>query len=58
MNWREIRSPKLATRENPKLETHNPKLKTVHRPVLAKRKPLPYSRNWSIEIEPSGAMDR
>jgi hypothetical protein len=29
MKWREIRSPKLATRENPKPETHNLKLKTV-----------------------------
>jgi hypothetical protein len=41
MNWREIRSPKLATRENPKLETHNPKLKTVHRPFLAKESHCP-----------------
>jgi hypothetical protein len=37
MNWRETHPTKLATRENPKFETYNSKLKTVHHPIVAKK---------------------
>jgi hypothetical protein len=37
MNWRETRRTKPATRENPKLETHNSKLKTLQLSVVRKK---------------------
>jgi hypothetical protein len=37
MNWRENRFPKPATRENPKLKTHNSKLKSLHYAFVAKK---------------------
>jgi hypothetical protein len=37
MNWRETHPTKLATRENPKFETYNSKLKTVLHPVVSKK---------------------